>query len=216
MSIEEKLDKVNVELDALRSEYKKVGDRITRKVKQQEKLLLELNKNNLDDPEWLILNPTLPGAHEGMLRLFKKHYGGEYNGPHPSGYIHDGNYKPVQKNFNFWLNTYGKHDRRNELKQNCDHFLQNFLQYLKPVIEIGSRWDNRFPQVKVVPFQFCSEDSGLDCLGYEPTEGVWYHYTLVYGRADTQRRFDNWDAAFEFAYAMSNQSSREEDDDELY
>jgi hypothetical protein len=204
MNVAEKLDKVNNELDALRAEYKKLGDRIGRKVKEQEKLLITLNEDNLKDPVWLLRNPTMPGVYEATNQLWQDLYGGEYNGPHISGYHHDGKYNPIQANVEFWLKNYGSTPRET-FKKNCEHFIENFLPVLEPVMETGSRWDNKFPEIKVVPFQIRSEETGLDYLGYCPEDQKWYHFTMVYGRVNTERVFANWDAAFDFAYEMSNQ-----------
>jgi hypothetical protein len=211
MNVAEKLDKVNSELDALRAEYKKLGEKINRKAKEQEKLLITLNTDNLKDPVWLLRNPTMPGVYEAINQLIKSLYGGEFNGPHPSGYIHD-DYKPVQTNFNFWLRSYNKEITKETLKANCTHFVENFLHILDAVVEIESRWDNSFPKVQVVPFNVRSEESGLDFLGYCPADGRWYHYSQVYGRTNTKRVFDSWNDAFDFAYALASVDCDYDDD----
>jgi hypothetical protein len=212
MNTVEQLAKVVTELDELRAEYKKLGDKIRRKAEQQEKLLLEINADNLKDPAWLLRNPTMPGAHEDTVKLIESLYGGKYNGPHPSGYIHDDEYKPIQKNFNFWLKDYSKEGNREMFRKNCEHFIQNFMPLLDAVHEISSLWNDKFPKVKVVPFQFHSEETGLDYLGYCPADTRWYYYTVVHGRMNTERVFNSWHAAFDFAYAIANQTHSHDDD----
>jgi len=44
-----KLVKCDAELTALRDQYKKIGDQITKKSKVKERLLLEINADNLKD-----------------------------------------------------------------------------------------------------------------------------------------------------------------------
>lgn len=210
LTVEQKLEKVNVELEELRKEYERIGKQIEVKYKLQEKLLLVINEDNLKDPAWLIRNPTMPGAHEATKALVEKHYGGEYNGPNPSGYHHDGKYKPIQKNFDFSLRDYSKTGKREVFYKNCLHFIENFLPMLDPVMEIESRYNDKFQEMKVVPFNFRSESSGLDYLGYEPVEKVWYHFTQCYSRTDVERKFKSFDEAFDFAFKLVN---TEEDDD---
>jgi hypothetical protein len=207
MDAAEKLVKCDVELATLRAQYKKIGDKITKKSKVKEQLLLEINADNLKDPQWLLLNPTLPGAHEATQELVKTLYGGEYNGPHPSGYIHDGKYGPIQKNFDFWLRNYSDDSKHDLVKRNCEHFVETFLPMLSAHTEISSRWDKKFPEMKVVAFQFRSEESGLDYLGYNPENQRWYHFTMRYGSADTQREFQTFAEAFDFAYTLANTES---------
>lgn len=211
MTVVEKLAKVDAELEALSAEYKKLGEKIQRKRKVQEKLLLELNHDNLKDPAWLFRNPTMPGVYEATQKLIKDQYG-EYTGPHPQGYIHDGNYKPIQANFNFWLKNYGSKTRE-VYKKNCEHFLENYLHIFDPVMEISGRYGQKFPEMKVVPFQFESEEHGLNYLGYNPEDKKWYHFTMRYGITDIVQVFKDWDAAFNYAYDYSN---NETDDNEIY
>jgi hypothetical protein len=211
MNVAEKLNKVNNELDALRAEYKKLGDKIGRKVKEQEKLMLVLNADNLKDHVWLLRNPTMPGVYEATKELWKDLYGGNYIGPHIMGYHHDDKYNPIQASVHFCLETYSNSDTREKVKENCEHFIQNFLSSLDPVIETASRYSNKFPKIKVVPFQFCSEERGLDYLGYCPADQKWYHFTMRYGCTNTERVFENWDAAFNFAYEMSNRKYKDDD-----
>lgn len=202
-----KLAKCDAELTALRDQYKKIGDQITKKSKVKERLLLEINADNLKDAQWLMLNPTMPGAHEATLELVKSLYGGEYNGPHPSGYIHDGKYNPIQKNFDFWLKNYGDDSKRALVQKNCEHFVETFLPMLGAHVEISSRWNDKFPKMKVVAFQFRSEDSGLDYLAYNPDNRLWYHFTMRYGSVDTQREFQTFAEAFDFAYTLDSTES---------
>lgn len=212
VNIAEQLAKIDEEVATLRDEQKNIIDQIVKKNELKEKLLLELNSKNLKDPAWLFRNPTMPGVHEAVKKLFEEQYGGVYNGPHPSGYVHDDEYRPIQQNIEFWLHSYSKDPNRDQIKKNCDHFLENYLHIFDAVHEISSRWNKQFPEVSVVPFQFRSQDSGLDYLGYCPADSRWYHYTMVYGRVNTERVFDNWNDAFDFAYALANQKENYEDE----
>ena len=210
MDTKEHLDLTVNEIEDIRKKIKVLQKQLEAKCKRRDMLLLELNKDNLKDPAWLFKNPTMPGVHEAIEELIDKHYGGKYNGPNPSGYIHDDKYKPLQQNFDFWLKSYDK-PVKDERKKNCDHFIENFLPLLDAVSEVEGRWSNEFPTMKVVPFQFRSESSGLDYLGYNPEDKSWYHYTMRYGSADVDRKFKSWDEAFDFAYELAN---HEEDDND--
>lgn len=203
MNIEDKVAKSELELEALRSEYKKLGDKLSRKIKSHDKLLLELNKDNLKDIAWLVKNPEKPGSYEAIKSFIIDFYGSEYNGPFPQGYHHDGDYVPIQKAFDFSLNTYGK-DKKEEYRKNCKHFIETFLPHLDPVLDVESRYNDKFPEMKVVPFKFRSESSGLDYLGYDPESGKWYHFTMCYSMVDVKREFKDFDEAFDFAYKLSN------------
>ena len=212
MNTAEQLKTVESELVSLFKEQEKINKKIKHKSELKERLLLELNKDNLKDPAWLFRNPTMPGAHEATNKLFEEQYGGLYNGPHPSGYIHNKEYKPIQKNVEFCLRTYNHEMTREKIKKNCEHFLENYLHMFDAVTEISSRWNNKFPEVSVVPFMFRSEESGLDYLGYCPADNRWYHFTLVYGRINTERVFETWDAAFDFAYDMAGRDYNDDDE----
>lgn len=205
---QEKLNSCLQEIETLQLEIEKTRLVLERKCKFRDKLLLQINSENLKNPEWVFRNPTLPGAHEATNDLMNDLYGGPYNGPHPSGYHHDGDYNPIQKNFDFCLSDHTG-DNKETLKKNCTHFVENFLKFLDPVVTVCSQWDDRFPEMKVVPFQFRSESSGLDYLGYNPADGNWYHFTLVYGISDIKQIFYTFDDAFEFAYQLANQPENE-------
>jgi hypothetical protein len=204
MNISEQISTIEAELESLRKKYKKMGSVITNKVKKHDKLLTELNKDNLDNPEWLIRNPAMPGAYDGLKRMINRLYGGEFNGPHYEGYIYDDNYVPIQVNFSFWLKDYDKEISQDLLKKNCDHFVENILPFLSAVTSISSRYSEKFTKMKVVPIRFNSEDTGLDYLGYEPIEGSWYHFSQRWGKTNTETKFKDWDEAFNFAYNYTN------------
>jgi hypothetical protein len=146
----------------------------------------------------------MPGAYDAIRKMIVELYGSEYNGINPSGYVHNGDYKPIQKSFDLSLDTYGKPKKKELFKKNCDHFVENFLPVLEPYLDISSRWDDKFPEVKVVGLQFKSDNGGLDYLGYDPETGDWYHFTMVYGNTDIKRKFGFWDEAFEFAFNEAN------------
>ena len=204
MTDEEKLGVCEAKLAQLHDQQKKIEKELRRESKKRDKLLLQINSENLKNPGWLLKNPTMPGAHEATEKLIKDSYGGVFDGPHPTGYLYNGDHTPIQKNFDFSLNTYGDDSKKEMLKKNCDHFIENFLPLLSPVMKIESRWNDKFPEVNVVPFKFRSESSGLDFLGYDPKGDRWYHYTIVYSSVDTKRDFANFEEAFEFAYALAN------------
>ena len=205
MNTQEQISAIETELESLREKYEKLGNIIERKAKKHAKLLIELNKDNLNNLEWLIRNPEIPAAYNGLKRIIDRLYGGEFNGPCAQGYIQDENYKPIQANFNFWLKNYDEEvQQRDLLKTNCDHFVENVLPLLSAVTTTSSRYSEKFPEIKVVPFKFSSEDTGLNYLGYEPIEGVWYHFSQTWGKANTEHKFKDWDEAFNFAYDWVN------------
>lgn len=204
-TLEDKILDLQISIEEDREQVDKIHKAIQRKNRRLEKMLLEFNKDNMNDPQWLFKNPSQPGVHEATNSLFEELYGGRYNGFTPSGHHADDDYVPIQKSFDLTL-QYGE---REELKKNCDHFVENFLPMLDPIMETYSRWDDKFDEVKVVPFQFRAESSGLDYLGYDPKADEWFYFTLVYGRVDTKRKFNNWDEAFDFAYELSRKSEEE-------
>lgn len=195
--LKENIKKTEEEIKELRLEDEKLRKKIQRKVKALEKLKIEFNKDNFKSMEWLIQNPTEPGQYEALREMFNNLYGGEYNGIHPSGYIHDGEYKQIQQNFNIIYGEYDYHDHVQDRK-NIEHFMENYLGFLKPVMEVESLWDDKYPAVNVVPFQFSSKSSGLDYIGYEPEGKKWYHFTMVYSRVDVKRDFDSLEEALDF------------------
>ena len=199
-NIEEKAAKCEAELQELRKQSEKINRQFSAKNKHYKKLLLELNKDNLKEIAWLVKNPESPGVYEALNEMFEQFYGGTYNGPHPAGYYHDDNYKPIQKNFEFMIDSDGRKDRKEEFRKNIDHFLKTFLHHLDPVVEVECRFGNKLPPMKVIPFSFLSESSGIHYLGYEPQKGEWFYIELVYGTYDVLKKFKDFDEAFEFAY----------------
>lgn len=204
MYIAEKLQKVDKEMEELRKQYEALQKKIVLLAKQQEKLFIDVNKENLLNPEWLFVNPNAAGTYEALRDLIKKLYGGDFNGPHPTGYLHDGNYKNCQQNFDFWLKVYNDHhgEKKAQIYKNCCHFIENFIHILKPMVQTESRWNDKFPEISVVPFQVKADEGELNYLGYEPLTKTWYHFTCVYGIHDTTREFANFEEAFEFAFNL--------------
>lgn len=180
--------------------------------KRYEKIFQELNAANLDDMGWLIQNPTQPGSESAINRKITDLYG--FSGPQVSGYMHDGDYNAIQVNFKLQLKNYsnGKVGKERYL-DNCTHFIDNYIQFLKPLDNIYSRWDEKIPPVDVIALQFDSEESGLSYLGYDPVENEWYYFTRTYGRDDATKKFANADEALSFAYDLANIEEETDDDD---
>jgi hypothetical protein len=210
-NLEKLIEQEKAWIKGLRAEYKNVGGMLDMANKRLEQHLLEFNKDKFDSMEWLIKNPTLPGVHEALEKLFKEYYGGTYNGPHHAGYIHNGDYKPIQINIEFMLKDYDDGGDGEIHIKNCKHFVENYLQFFKPYEEIESRYSDKFPLMKVVGFQFQSESSGLRYLGYNPENENWYCYSMVYRTTDVVCKFKDFDEAIRFAYVKAN---IEENDDE--
>lgn len=188
LELDEKISHKNDLIVKLRAELAEMRDR-------RDSLKKIINQDNFKSMKWLIENPTEPGQYEAMQKLVNNLYGGEYNGVHPSGYTHDGEYNPIQQDFQLSYGEYGDHARD---RNNIEHFMKNYLEYLKPVVDIHSRWNDKFPEMKVVPFQFSSKTSGLDYLGFNPDDKKWYHFNMVYGRVDTKEVFESLDQALDF------------------
>lgn len=169
----------------------------------QNKVVLDLkseyNKKsgNLDDMEWLIKHPEQPSQYNALKEKIEELYGGLYKGILISGYVHDGDYVPIQQAFNLQLCDY---DGETSYRKNIEHFMENFLQYLKPFETISSRYDDSFPEVSVVGFQYELTGSGLSYIGYEPIENVWYHYTMVYGTLNADKKFKTLKQALDYIY----------------
>lgn len=169
----------------------------------QNKIVLNLKSEyneksgNLDDMEWLIKHPEQPGQCKALEEKIKELYGGLYNGILFGGYVHDGNYIPIQQAFDLRLRDY---DGETSYRENIEHFMENFLQYMKPFETISSRYDDSFPEVSVVGFQYESTESGLSYIGYEPIENVWYHYTMVYSTSNPDKKFKTLEQALDYIY----------------
>lgn len=198
MSIQDLITVKQVKIDILQKNIKDLQKKVRKECEALDQLLLELNEEKLKGPAWLFKNPTMPGAEVAIDDLVKSLYGGSYNGPTKCGYIHDENHNPVQVNFSFSLEDYGP--EKEVLYKNCAHFAENLLQFLDPVVDLEV--NNEI--VKVVPFQFSSETWGLDYLGYCTETGVWYHYTLTYGRVKFKEIFKDFKSAFEKAFQIVN------------
>lgn len=162
-------------------------------------LMVEYNQKsgNFDSMEWLIKNPTAEGQYEAISKKMKELYGGNYNGVHHSGYVHNGNHKPIQQAFDLHLTNY---DGDVSHRKNIEHFLENFLCYFVPYMEISSRYDDTFPEVSVVGFQYKSEDSGLSYIGYDPEESAWYHFTMRFGTVNTDKKFKTLTEILDWIY----------------
>lgn len=152
---------------------------------------------NLDDMEWLIKHPDQPGQYNALEEKIKELYGGLYKGIQYGGYVHDGDYIPIQQAFILRLRDC---DGGTSYRENIEHFMENFLQYLKPFDIISSRYDDSFPEVSVVGFQYESTESGLSYIGYEPIEDVWYHYTLAYCTPNPNRKFKTLEQILDYIY----------------
>lgn len=80
-----------------------------------------VNKANYTDIAWLIKNPEAVGAREAIRLWIKNTFGGDYRGVGAMGYLHDGNYRNLQLNFQFQFRTYSE-ITRDEVKANADLF----------------------------------------------------------------------------------------------
>lgn len=212
MTDQEKLHMIEAEIESLRQLVKKSNDRIQILVKDQSKILIKMNRHHFGDMEWLIKNPTMPGSHEALNKKIIEMYGGEYNGVHPSGYVQNENYEPIQKSFEFHVEIYSNENRKEKeqiYKDNIRHFVANCLKYFQPFMTVGSRWNDTYPEVDVVAFRFASEDTGLEYLGYDPDEKVWYHFSMVYGTTDVKKKFNNFEEALDFIFTFSYNSDND-------
>lgn len=169
----------------------------------QNKIVLNLESEynqksgNLDDMEWLIKHPEQPGQYNALKEKIEELYGGLYKGIRIGGYVHDGNYIPIQQAFDLCLcDNFGEPSYR----ENIEHFMENFLQYMKPFETISSRYDDSFPEVSVVGFQYESTESGLSYIGYEPIENAWYHYTMVYSTSNPDKKFKTLEQVLDYIY----------------
>lgn len=210
MTLEETISNAEIAIADIRKKIKSLESQLTRNINKRDNALIELNKDNLKSLEWLIKNPTAPGYYDAMSAIMKELYGNEWNGPRSAGYTHDGKYNPLQANFEFHLKLYDYDEvKKAERIANCKHFVENYINCFEPLTEIESRYDNKFPLVNVVGFQFNSRSSGLDSLGYDPIEGAWYWFTTTYSRTDIRKKFENFDEAIEFAFNHSQDDNDE-------
>lgn len=204
MSKQEEYDRLTTEISDLRVRLEAIQENIQSKVKRSKQLFFEINRKNYDDFGWLIRNPLAPKSNE-TLREFIKNLYGEYKGPHPSGYHLDKDRRPVQAGFDFCLTDYsGKNS--DLIIKNCKHFVEKYIDLFEPVqvVEFHST------DLKVVPFNFRSRESGLDYLGYVPESKEWIHFSLVYGRARKEQSFKSFDEALVFAFKLANKEESED------
>lgn len=206
------VDETEIEISKIRKELKTLESKLSRNIKKRDNALLELNKENLCDMEWLIKNPTMPGSEDAMRNMITSLYESEYRGVYPSGYIHDEKYKAIQKNFEFQCVSYSNKDKTGLMKDNIRHFVENFLVFLEPHQEIESRWSDKYKKVNVVGFQFLSRESGLDYLGYDKVKDEWYHYSLRYRRSNIEHKFDNFEQALDFIFDFAKIANEDEND----
>jgi hypothetical protein len=196
-------------LEELYAKKKSIETQIKEAQERRDNTMFELNKDFMNDMKWLIKNPAVPCHYEAMKDKLKKLYGGDYNGPHESGYMtRDHNcYIPVQSNFEFFLCVYGDLRLKEQRIANCKHFVDNYIDAFEPLLDVTSRYNNQFGDKKMVGFQFRSSMSnGLDYLGYEPLEKTWYWFTMRYSLINIEKKFKNFDEAIEFAFDLANQA----------
>lgn len=212
MNIQQHIDEANKIIDSLRQEYNDINIKMRDAINMRDMLLYELNKNRFDDIEWLIKNPNMPGVSDAVDAIFKKQYGGIYNGVLKAGYISNPeDDSPIQMNFDFTTTTYDSENEKEKLfKDNIRHFVDNYLQFLKPYMIIKSRWDKKFQPVEVVGFMFHSDECGLQCVGYDPVEKVWYHYEQVYGNPNTKQKFVNFEEALDFMFTYEHNNTNDD------
>jgi hypothetical protein len=208
------LEEVTQQLEDLRKEYKKIGDKITRAHKVWEKMTEEANSVHFKDIEWLVRNPEQPGQYQALRDWMRKEYGGEYNGVHASGYTHDGNYKNTEQRFELSLKIYDYNkkdheDREKLFKSNVRKFVSEVLPLLEYRTTVASRWSDEFPEMKVHPLQYKSESSCLTYLFYQPEEDTWYKGTLTYSRWNVVKKFDSFEEALDHAF----QDAQHDEDD---
>ncbi len=167
----------------------------------RDSILYDMYKHNMDDMEWLIKNPCMPGSHEAMENKIKKLYGGLYNGVHPYGYVADDNCVAIQKNFEFCTDVYNyenKDEIKAQRKSNIKHFVSNYIKYLVPYVKIRP-YD---VEIDVIGFQFQATDCGLMSLGYDPNGDVWYFYETAYGNIRVKKQFNNFEEALDFIFEI--------------
>jgi len=194
------VDDCELKISEIHKEIKSLQAKLSHIIKKRDNALLELNKDNLGDMEWLIKNPTIPGSEEAMQNMITSFYESEYRGVYPCGYIHDAKYKAIQKTFKFQCVSYSNEDNTEIMKSNIRHFVENFLEFLEPYQKFKSRWSDKYEKVNVVGFQFLSRESGLDYLGYDKVKDEWYHYSLRHGKTDIEYKFDNFEQALDFIF----------------
>lgn len=178
MNTKEKYDKELAGLNTLREKYEKLGKKISRKYKAVQKLELELNKDYLDNIEWLIQNPNKEGQFEALRNWVKERYG---SGVHLSGYRANEDYSVTVQAFDFCL--YGD---TGIAKKNFKDFIGECLGYITPI------------DGKVV-FQYgTGEYSGIHQLAYDVERSVWYTFITQWSRDINFKDHPNLDEALDY------------------
>jgi hypothetical protein len=197
-------------IEDLSKEYENFLKMLKKARGRLDKYMMEYNKDNLKSMAWLIKNPTSPGAEKATTDWFEENYGGTFKGPHPSGYVHDDDFKPIQLNVEFSLTDYGDGNNKETCIANCKHFVENYMEFFEPYQEVKSRFSDKFAPMDVVPFQFASSQGGLTYLGYNPDNKTWYCFTRVYSQSDVTHEFRDFADAIEFAYVKSQEKEEED------
>lgn len=205
----DEIEKLESEISKTRLLIDKHTKKLTAMIKKKDKLVIEENRDNYTNMEWLIKNPSLPGSHKAMDAFFETRYSGVWEGVHPDGYYHLADGVSMQKNFSLICNIYYHESSNTESKRkdNIVDFMENFLKFLEPTTEISSRYSDEFPTVKVVTFSFNSSQRGINLLGYEPLKKEWYYYTLTYGTTDIKKCFGHLKEALDFAFDYCRKNS---------
>tara|TARA_R110000796_G_scaffold30122_1_gene80709 strand:+ start:1149 stop:1718 length:570 start_codon:yes stop_codon:yes gene_type:complete len=174
------------ELTTLRSEYKKLGDKVLRKYNQWEKSAKSDNQSKVGSIEWLVNNPDTPAQYEGMKDWMVKNLGGEYNGVNASGYYQHIN----QQAFNF---TLGYGDGRNgEYDETIKKFVNLVLPFLKP------RQDN------LVVFNYATgQHSGIKQIAWDVKKEVWTTFETCHSRDSNFNTWESLDDALDYAWKIS-------------
>ena len=205
------VDQAKQELDALRKEYEKLGKKVDKAHKIWENLEKKKNKDQMGI-EWLVNNPTAPGQHENLQKYMNDNYGGRFEGVLAMGYTHDGNYKNPEQSFELSLADY-EGGNKDKYKQNVLKFLEEVFPHVKRVLEVESRWNDKFPPMYVKALRYKSKESGISYLLFNPETKEWFKGTLGYGRWDVEYKFKDFDDAFETAFYDSNTETGNYDED---
>lgn len=181
VSIVYKYTEAKEELEELRNEYEKLGKKLRSKIKQVEKLELEVNKESLKSIKWLIQNPTKAGQYEAIREWVAKRYGGQYNGVSLSGYRANKDYSVTVQAFDFCL-----YNDVQVAKNNFKDFLAECLDYITPI------------DGQIIFGYGTGEYSGSYKLGYDTERGVWYTFVTQWSRDKDFKDHTSLDDALDY------------------
>lgn len=179
---------LQAEIDELLVLRKKLDRKIQAKCNKLDSLLIERNRDNFGDFEWLLNNPDVPGQWEAMRDWVGSRFGDEYSGVLPSGYYRDINQQAFSISLGY---EHEDSDKRQQKIANVKAFLSEYVHMMKPS-------DGGFVSFTYATGQW----SGIFDLAYRPDTETWWTTNVQYSRMVDKTQHDSLDAAIDAAIVI--------------